>query len=191
MPAQFLHGLLSACRHQFSWPRRDETGENYQVCVHCGARYSYDWTKMRRIALLENPEDKAEASRTTARKCGTRKAWMPRERRLRHQVPVLYRVPGSEEWLEGVTENISRSGLLFRASNPLEVGSAIELAFEMPHEVTGDNDARVICEGSLVRVETAATRDKKHSAFLMACAIKQYRFAAASDKAIVVRQSVS
>ncbi len=190
MHAQFLHGLLSACRHQFSWPRRDETGENYQVCVHCGAKYSYDWTQMRRVALLENPEDKAGASRNATRKCGTRKAWTPRERRLRHQVPVLYRVPGNEEWMEGVTENISRSGLLFRASSPLEVGSGIELAFEMPHEITGEHDARVICEGSLVRLEAAA-RDKKHPAFLMACAIAQYRFAAASDKVIVVKQSAS
>jgi hypothetical protein len=70
---------------------------------------------------------------------------------------------------EGVTENISRSGLLFRSSSPLEVGSSMELMLEMPHELTGDDDARVVCEGSLVRVEPMpATREKEQSSFLMA-----------------------
>jgi hypothetical protein len=178
MRADLIHGLLSSCRHQFSWPRRDETGENYQVCVHCGAKYSYDWVKMRRVALLDNQEGEFDASRKSLRKCGAKKAWMPRERRLRHRVSVLFRIPGSDEWIEGVTENISHSGLLFRSSSPLEVGSSMELILEMPRELTGANDARVVCEGSLVRVEPVpATRKKEQSSFLMACKITQYKFA--------------
>lgn len=187
MPADLIHGILSACRHQFSWPRRDDAGENYQVCVHCGARYSYDWATMRRVALLDSEE--GDTGRRSLRKCGTRKAWTPRERRLRHRVPVLFCIPGTNEWMEGVTENISRSGLLFRASSPLEVGSSLELIFEMPREVTGDHDGRVVCEGSLLRVEAVPpTRKNQQPSFLLACSIAQYQFARPSEPEIGARQ---
>ena len=177
MHSNLIHGLLSTCRHQFSWPRRNDTGENYQVCVHCGAKYSYDWAKMRRVAPLENLDDELDASRSTLRKCGTKKAWIPRERRLRHRVPLLFRVCGGDEWVEGVTENISRSGLLFRSDSPIEIGSRMELIFEMPPELAGDEGARVVSEGVLLRSEAvAAARKKMSPSFLMACTITQYRF---------------
>jgi hypothetical protein len=182
MSAGLIHGLLFACRHQFSWPRSDESGANYQVCVHCGVKYSYDWATMRRIAPLGGQEEELGTKPSARRKCGTKKAWQPRERRLRHRVSVLFRVPGSELWIEGVTENISRSGLLFRSPSPLEAGSGIELIFEMPHELTGDEDSRVLCEGTLVRVEPVpATRTNKQASFLIACSIAQYRFAPSSE----------
>jgi PilZ domain len=158
-------------------------GENYQVCVHCGAKYSYDWATMRRVALLDSQEDEIDTSRKPMRKCGTKKAWTPRERRLRHRVSVLFCIPGSNEWIEGVTENISRSGVLLRSPSPLEVGSRLELIFEMPHELTGEDDARVVCEGSLLRVEAVPpTRKKQQPSFLLACAITQYKFAPSSKQ---------
>jgi len=183
MPAGLIHGLLFSCRHQFSWPRTDESGTNYQVCVHCGAKYSYDWATMRRVAPLATQEDELDGhKRSSRRKCGTKRAWQPRERRIRHRVAVQIRVWGSEEWSEGATENISRSGVLFRSSNPLEVGSEIELIFDMPHDLTGDDDTRAICEGKVVRVEPVPlTRSNKQAAFLIACAIKQYSFAPAKE----------
>lgn len=182
MRADLIHGLLSDCRHQFSWPRRDETGENYQVCVRCGAKYSYDWAKMRRVAQLDNRQSELDASRVSMRKCGRKQAWRPRERRLRHRVSVLFRIPGSDEWIEGVTENISSSGILFRSPSPLEVGCSMELILEMPPELTGNEAARVVCEGSLVRVEPVPPpRKKEQSSFLMACTITQYKFAPSSE----------
>jgi PilZ domain len=182
MRANLIHGLLSSCRHQFSWPRRDETGANYQVCVHCGVKYSYDWTTMRRVAPLETQEDDLDSGRKPMRKCGTKKAWIPRERRLRHHVPVLFRVPGNGEWVEGVTENISRSGLLFRSTSPVEVGSSLEFILAMPRELTGEEDARVVCIGSLLRVEPVApTRKQQPPSFLLACTIAQYSFAPAQE----------
>jgi PilZ domain len=192
MPTDLIQGLLSACRHQFSWPRRDETGENYQVCVHCGATYSYDWAKMRRVAPLDNQQRELDAGRMSMRKCGTKKAWRPRERRLGHRVSVLFRIPGSDDWIEGVTENVSHSGLLFRSSSPLEVGSSMELILEMPRELTGDGAARVVCEGSLVRVEPVPpTRKREQSSFLMACTITQYKFVPFSEPAILAKRNPS
>jgi hypothetical protein len=96
----------------------------------------------------------------------------------------MFRISGSDEWSEGETENISQSGLLFQSSSPLQVGSSMELILEMPHELTGHDHARVLCEGSLLRVEAVATsRKNKQPSFLMACAIAQYRFVPSGEPA--------
>ena len=183
MPTGLIHGLLFACRHQFSWPRSDESGANYQVCVHCGAKYSYDWATMRRVAPLGCHEEEAEGpKRGSHRKCGTKRAWQPRDRRLRHRVAVQFRISSNYVWIDGITENISRSGLLFRSPKLIEVGSALELDFDMPLEITGEGAARVICEGKVVRVEAVPpSRTNKQPTFLVACAIKEYKFAPAAE----------
>jgi hypothetical protein len=42
-----LRELLFGCSHRFSWPLKRSDGTYYQVCVHCGAEYGYDWERMR------------------------------------------------------------------------------------------------------------------------------------------------
>lgn len=37
------------CSHRFSWPQTGADGQDYQVCLRCGARYRYDWNSMRQI----------------------------------------------------------------------------------------------------------------------------------------------
>jgi PilZ domain len=172
MSGGLIERFLSSCRHQFAWPRRAENGDYYQLCVHCGTKYLYDWGKMRRLSLAEDEEDSAAGQvRSSGRKCGTRVAWMPRERRLRHRVSVQFRLPGAAEWVEATSENISRSGLLFRHTAPLQVGTELHLVFEMPEELAGHCPARAFCMGSVVRVTAeTASRKQKHS-FLIACAI--------------------
>jgi hypothetical protein len=44
--------LLLRCTHRFSWPRIDDNGRNYQVCLACGTAYEYDWEMMRRTNRL-------------------------------------------------------------------------------------------------------------------------------------------
>ena len=172
MSGGLIERFLSSCRHQFAWPRRADNGDYYQLCVHCGAKYMYDWGKMRRLSLAEDDEQiEAGPPRSSARKCGTRVAWMPRERRLRHRVAVQFRLPGESEWIEATSENVSRSGLLFRHTTALPLGMELELVFEMPEELAGHCPARAFCRGSVVRVDAdAASRKQKHS-FLIACAI--------------------
>jgi len=46
---QFLKAL---CTHRFSWPRVDDEGRHYQVCLSCGTAYEYDWNVMRRTDRL-------------------------------------------------------------------------------------------------------------------------------------------
>lgn len=44
--------LRQACTHRFSWPRIDENGRHYQICLACGTAYEYDWRLMRRTNRL-------------------------------------------------------------------------------------------------------------------------------------------
>jgi CheY-like chemotaxis protein len=39
--------LGRGCPHKFSWPRNDDNGGHYQICLSCGAAYQYDWKMMR------------------------------------------------------------------------------------------------------------------------------------------------
>jgi len=44
--------LRQGCTHRFSWPRVDENGRHYQICLACGTAYEYDWNSMRRTDHL-------------------------------------------------------------------------------------------------------------------------------------------
>jgi len=47
--------FLKHCPHEFSWPRRLQNGDCYQVCMLCGDQYGYDWKKMRRLDRIDSP----------------------------------------------------------------------------------------------------------------------------------------
>jgi hypothetical protein len=55
-PEQFVKLLKlllgQGCTHRFSWPRIDDCGRHYQVCLACGTAYEYDWEMMRRTNRL-------------------------------------------------------------------------------------------------------------------------------------------
>jgi hypothetical protein len=52
-PVKLLKLLLrQGCTHRFSWPRIDDCGRHYQICLACGAAYEYDWEMMRRTNRL-------------------------------------------------------------------------------------------------------------------------------------------
>jgi len=40
------------CAHRFTWPRLGDNGQHYQVCLTCGAKYEYDWNRMRLTGRL-------------------------------------------------------------------------------------------------------------------------------------------
>lgn len=49
----FLQWLLQkCCMHRFSWPHTGRHGQDYQVCLICGAAYEFDTTTMRRTGRL-------------------------------------------------------------------------------------------------------------------------------------------
>jgi len=174
MGGTLLDRFLFSCWHQFSWPRRATDGEYYQVCLRCGAEYQYDWRSMKRTSRreLEGAGESAPPVHRQTRKCGTKKAWTPRERRLKHEVEVLYRERGTTAWTEGRSENISRSGLLFHGSAAMESGKVVEVVLEMPVEVSGQAGSNVLCFGTVVR----SSAIKNSGEFHIALSVSGYEF---------------
>jgi hypothetical protein len=91
-----------------------------------------------------------------------------RARRFDLRVPIRYRRLGEEEWREGRTENISRSGILFRPPGPVELDTSLEMRFELP---AGRFLPEVVCRGRVVR----AILSRSRSASLIAATIAEYR----------------
>src|SRR2546421_8153775 len=87
---------------------------------------------------------------------------------------MRYRPAGDMRWHEGHTENISRSGVLFRTSQPMPRFTSIEMMLALPTEVGGGEDATVICRGRVVRTEPATHHDPRPA---IAATIAGYRLA--------------
>lgn len=96
-----------------------------------------------------------------------------RAQRFAIQMPLRYRASGEAEWLEGETEDISRTGVLFRALDILEDNTPVEFTFALPAEVGGETGATVFCHGQIVRTVLPATSD---AAPALAARILDYRF---------------
>jgi hypothetical protein len=169
--------MLGRCAHEFSWPRRAADGSYYQVCLVCAAEYKYDWKTMRRIERM----DAAPAEPATKRRSHTKKpTWVPRARRLKLDTPVRYRVKNLGTWSEGIIENISQSGVLFRGPEQLPENSLVEMVFEMPEEISGQKNSNVLCQARLIR--SKETRDSE-AGFGLAAAILDYKFIHPSSQA--------
>jgi len=177
MGAKLLDAITNRlCSHQFAWPRRRASGDYYQVCVLCGAEYSYDWSTMTRTGRIE-PGVKAETA-PTGHRTRRRTNWVPRARRLSLHVPMRFREKDAEKWFEGTVENISQSGVAFHAHNSLPHDTDVEMIFEMPEEITGQPNRRVLCVGYVVR---AGSRKGSPAGTTMASAISGYVFLGDQD----------
>jgi hypothetical protein len=64
---------------------------------------------------------------------------------------IRYRVQGERGWHEGMTENISISGVLIRSVGPLDPKIAVEMRFFLPVELDGERAAEVFCRGFVIR----------------------------------------
>jgi hypothetical protein len=77
------------------------------------------------------------------------------------------------EWRDGESLNISGSGLLFRAEQPLESQTPVELSVELPGIGADGVAVRIACRGHVVRtVETDSATERP----LVAATIDAYRF---------------
>ena len=77
-----------------------------------------------------------------------------RARRYEIGTAIRYRVQGERGWQEGVTENISISGVLMRSARPLEPKAAVEMRFFLPVDLDGERAAEVFCRGFVIRTST-------------------------------------
>jgi hypothetical protein len=96
-----------------------------------------------------------------------------RPQRFSIAMPVYFRPLEEITWQEGRVENISRSGILFRAAQPVEVTTRVELRFDLPAEVGGEPGAHVVCIGEITRVIPPPTADEQP---ILAASITDYRF---------------
>ena len=65
--------------------------------------------------------------------------------------PVRYRRLGERVWRRGTTENISSSGVLFRADDLLPVEGDLEVRLELPVVPAVSGRSEVACRGRVVR----------------------------------------
>jgi hypothetical protein len=86
---------------------------------------------------------------------------------------VRYRRSGDPEWRRGETENISRSGVLIRGEDPLEVNATVELLVAFDVRSAPADAGEVLCSGRVVR--TVSPSDD-HSRPGSAVAIEQFDF---------------
>jgi hypothetical protein len=66
-------------------------------------------------------------------------------------LPVRYRRIGDPQWHEGRTENISRSGVLFRAEDLMQVDTSIEIRLALAVTAPGSESPEIACRGRVVR----------------------------------------
>jgi PAS domain S-box-containing protein len=96
-----------------------------------------------------------------------------RAQRFKLQLPLKYRPIGENDWRAGTTENISRSGLLFRAEEMLPANIQLEINLVLPAEIAGLSAAEVVCRGEVVRTMEAETPSMNPA---LAAKILQYHF---------------
>jgi hypothetical protein len=95
-----------------------------------------------------------------------------RARRFALHLPIYFRQPHSAAWLEGTTENISYTGVLFRSPSPLVPETAVELRLQLATRAIQNHASEIRCKGAVVRVEQ---RNAPETPVALAVAINDYR----------------
>jgi PAS domain S-box-containing protein len=111
----------------------------------------------------------------------------PRAPRYALRMPLRYRRAGDIFWNEGTTENISRSGILFRAPEMLEPATPVEFTFLLPMSFSGREGASVSCGGLIVRAVKPVTAEETPA---LAVKISSYRLEQAADRPRTVTTSL-
>jgi len=97
-----------------------------------------------------------------------------RGRRYPIRMTLRYRTEADTQWQEARTVNISRTGVLFRTNNPLDIQTTLQMILLLPPELGGDDAAEVLCLGRIVR--TVPPRSPDGPSFI-AATISDYQFA--------------
>jgi PilZ domain len=104
------------------------------------------------------------------------------------QLALAYRPFGADEWRVAETENISRSGVLIRAKESVDIDTQIELRLKLPTPNSGGHATpEVTCRGRVVRTVSPSDDQPLHGS---AIAIDHYDFVpAAADTYLRVSPS--
>ena len=104
--------------------------------------------------------------------------YSPRAPRFSIPIAILYRTPGDASWLTGWTENISKSGVLFRTDRPIKLNTPVELMLEIPTFISTPVAGPTICRGCIVRAVPPSPLEDRPA---FAARILEYELARPSD----------
>jgi hypothetical protein len=108
----------------------------------------------------------------------TRANHLPRAERYTIPIAILYRSPGELDWQPGMTENISRSGVLFRAERHLEPNTPLELMLDLPTIVAAPASGTALRRGRVVRAVPPSLLEHRSA---VAAAFVDYQHAPPTD----------
>ena len=86
---------------------------------------------------------------------------LPRAERYAIPIAILYRSSGDLDWRAGLTENISRSGVLFRAERRLEPNTVLELLLDVPSVVAAPSSSGAVRRGRVVRAVAGSSKESR------------------------------
>ncbi len=87
---------------------------------------------------------------------------LPRAERFAIPISILYRSPGELDWRSGLTENISRSGILFRAERRLEPNTILEMMLDLPTLIEAPAPGSALRRGRVVRAISPSRIEARH-----------------------------
>jgi PAS domain S-box-containing protein len=124
--------------------------------------------------VLDTPISEVAMSVRSTQKSIARARLSPfRAQRFNLHLPLKYRPLGEPDWRAGTTENISRSGMLFRGEEPISPSVQVEIYLVLPAEIAGLASAEVVCRGEVVRSVAGETPSMSPA---LAAKILQYHF---------------
>lgn len=130
--------------------------------------------KVREVLDTPLPQEAVMAARLATQVSTARKKISPfRAQRFHLNLPLRYRQLGHDDWHTGTTENISRSGMLFRAEEMVPANVQLEISLVLPAEIAGLSAAEVVCRGEVVR---AMEPESPAMSPALAAKILQYHF---------------
>lgn len=94
-----------------------------------------------------------------------------RASRFPQSLPLIYRLPGEPGWQEGLTENISSSGILFSASRDLPVNTDLEMRIPLNPALPSGYAPTVVCHVRVVRTESRQSGTQVFGATLYDCQV--------------------
>lgn len=89
------------------------------------------------------------------------------------RMPVRYRLPRNPQWFEASTENVSRTGVLFRSDCDLKPATMVDVTLQVPLVNRDGDHAEVVCKCKVVRTEEPCNGSISPA---VAVAIHNYRF---------------
>lgn len=128
--------------------------------------------------MVEKTKAKTKKKKATIRKQITTAVDLNRRREWRFDLPlpaeIKGQLPQGKQFREKtVLENISSTGAYFTLDSSLVVGSKVNLAIELPPELTEGRKIKLCLDGVTVRLEKKGQKGRKQG---VAVRFKDYRF---------------